>query len=560
MIPEPVVPHPHLVLQAVGTAIITANAQGLIDYLNPAAEEMTGWRLEDAKGRRVESILSIVDEHGRNRRPLTALQCEKGQATNLPQYGQLISRSGKAFTIQHSSSLLCDEHGRVVGTVLIFSDVTKTPSRWQEEMRPAAHDPLTGLVNRHELERRLDRALTSAQEQGARHMLGYLDLDNFQLVNDSCGHDVGDALLKQLARLLRGTLRARDTLARIGGDSFSLLLENCPEHRAKQIAEAMIAAVRQVTFCVGGRQRALGASIGLVPVTAERHNLRQLFSQADLACSTAKRRGHNQVHIYASNREAVDTVPSRSAHLARLQDALDHNRFELYAQPIVALSSQAERPLHYELLLRLVDRRNQIILPESFIPTAERYGLMTVIDRWVIHTALHDAAAVLNSIPQSGIVINLSGTSLNDGTLLNFLRDQLATSAVVANRICFEITETAAINSLMDAAQLINAIKAMGCRFALDDFGSGLSSFAYLKHLPVDYLKIDGSFVRDMIEDNVDQAIVVAMNKVGHLMGIQTIAECVETTAIVRKLKTLGIDYAQGYTIGRPRPLHSVAH
>lgn len=560
MIPEPSVPHPHLVLQVVGTAVITANVRGLIDYLNPAAEEMTGWRLADAKGRRLESILSLVDEHGRNRRPLTAVQCEKGGVINLPQYGVLVSRSGKEVAIQHSSSLLCDEHGRVVGSVMVFSDATNTQTRWQEEVRPAAHDPLTGLVNRHEFERRLDRALTSAQEHGVRHMLGYLDLDSFQLVNNSCGHDVGDALLKQVAHLLRGNLRARDTLGRIGGDSFSLLLENCPEHRAIHIAESLLAAIRQVTFCLDGSQRALSASIGLVAVTAECQNLRQLLNQADLACSTAKRRGDNHVHIHVLNRETVDTLPSQSAHLARLQDALDHNRFELYAQPIVALSTQAERPLHYELLLRLVDRRNQVMSPETFIPTAERYGLMTSIDRWVIHTALHDVAAVLNGLPQSGIVINLSGTSLNDGTLCNFLGDELANSSVAAHRICFEITETAAINSLMDAARLMNTIKAMGCRFALDDFGSGLSSFAYLKHLPVDYLKIDGSFVRDMTEDTVDQAIVAAMNKVGHLMGIQTIAECVETTAIVEMLKSLGVDYAQGYTIGRPRPLQSMTH
>lgn len=560
MMPEPCVPHPHLVLKAIGDAVISADVQGRIDYLNPAAEEMTGWPLEDSRGRPLESIVSIIDEHGRTRRPLTAVQCEQqGGVVNLPQYGTLISRSGRQVAIHYSNSLLHDEHGRVVGSVLVFSDVTRVRTQWQEVVPPAAHDPLTGLVNRREFERRLDRALSSAQEQGVRHMLGYLDLDQFQLVNDTCGHDAGDNLLKQVANLLLDKLRARDTLARTGGDAFSLLLENCPEHKASQIAESMIGAIRQVTFCRGHTQYALGASIGLVPVTAECQNIHVLLKQADLACSTAKRRGENRVHIHLPSHDTVERQPSRGSHLARLQDALANNRFELYAQPIVALSAQTEPPLHYELLLRLLDRRNQVVAPEAFIPTAERYGLMTAIDRWVIHAALHDAAPVLNGVPQSGIVINLSGTSLNDGSLLDFVRDQLASSAVAPHRICFEITETAAINSLAQAAQLINAIKTLGCRFALDDFGSGLSSFAYLKHLPVDYLKIDGSFVRDMVQDTVDQAIVGAMNKVGHLMGIQTIAECVENTAILEMLKSFGVDYAQGYTIGRPRPLQSMA-
>lgn len=389
-------------------------------------------------------------------------------------------------------------------------------------------------------------------------MLGYLDLDNFQQANDSCGHAVGDALLKEIAELLLGKLRARDTLGRIGGDAFSLLLENCPERKARHIAESMIAAIRQVKFCLGGTQHGLNASVGLVPVTAQCQDVRQLLHQADLACSTAKRRNHGGVHIHVSNFDASERQQSPISHLARLREALDNDRLELYAQPIVALSAQAERPLHYELLLRLLGRHNEVISPEAFIPTAERYGLMRSIDRWVIQTALHDAAAVLNGCPNSGIIINLSGTSLNDNSLVDFVRGQLATSSVAAHRICFEITETAAINSLIQAAQLIHAIKAMGCRFALDDFGSGLSSFAYLKHLPVDYLKIDGSFVRDMVEDSIDRAIVAAMNKVGHLMGIQTIAECVETAAIVEMLKSLGVDYAQGYSIGRPRPLQSI--
>ncbi|MGF1615921.1 MAG: EAL domain-containing protein [Gammaproteobacteria bacterium] len=558
---EPTIPHPHLVLTAIGEGIITTDVQGLVDYLNAAAEKLTGWPLAEAKGRRLDAIVSIVDEHGRKRTPLSRPVCTaQSEVIRSSQHGVLISRAGQQFAIRYSSTLLRDEHDRVVGSLLIFSDITRAPHSWRETAHPPAHDPLTGLVNRHELERRLDRALSAAKEQGLRHMLGYLDLDNFKLVNDACGQAGSNELLKQVATLLLSKLRARDTLARIGGDAFCVLLENCPGYKARQIATALIRVIRQVTYRIDGRRHTLGASIGLVPITAASHDVRQLLNQADLACSTAKRRGGNRVHLHESDGAKTAFPPaSPCSQVTRLREALDNDRFELYAQPIVALSAQADRPLHYELLLRLVDQQNQLISPEVFIPVAERYGLMIHIDRWVIHAALQGSAAILDGAPQSGIVVNLSGTSLNDSSLLDFVREQLARSPVAASRVCFEITETAAINSLPQAAQLLHAIKTLGCRFALDDFGSGLSSFAYLKHLPVDYLKIDGSFVRDMVEDTVDQAIVTAMNKVGHVMGIQTIAEGVENAAIIEMLKRLGVDYAQGYNIGRPRPLRSIA-
>ena len=554
-------PHAELVLAALGYAVVTTDPAGFVDYLNPAAEKLTGWSLAEACGQPLEKVLPIVDEHGRKRRPVTVAQnLRAGQVIGLPRHSVLISRSGREYGIQHTTAILRNAAGTVLGAVLVFSDVTQARQRVREIAHQAAHDSLTGLVNRREFERRLDRAWQSARENGAQHVLGYLDLDQFKFVNDSCGHGVGDELLKRVGSLLMGKLRARDTLARVGGDEFGLLMENCPTQKARPIAESMVAAVRHFRFNVGGRPFVLGASIGLVAVSRDSEEPCQLLNQADLACYTAKRLGGNRVHVHQTQ-VGEPGLPSgaASSSVTGLREALENNRFQLFVQPIVALSARAERPLHYELLLRLLSARGTLVSPEAFIPTAERYGLMTAIDRWVIDSALHRAAAVLSGSPHAGIVINLSGTSLNDDSLLPYVQKQLADSAVPPQRVCFEITETAAINNLTQAARLIAAIKTTGCRFALDDFGSGLSSFAYLKHLPVDYLKIDGSFVRDMVEDTADQAIVAAINQVGHIMGIQTIAECVENAAIVEQLRHLGVDYAQGYDIGKPQPLERLA-
>jgi Amt family ammonium transporter len=341
-------------------------------------------------------------------------------------------------------------------------------------------------------------------DRKAVYALCYLDLDQFKLVNDTAGHVVRDQLLRQVADLLRTKLRARDTLARLSGDEFSLLLENCPLDRALQITKALVAAMLDFRFTWEGRSFDIGVSIELVCITAEANNTVQLLSQADVACYTAKDRGRNRVHVY------------------QIEDNL--------------------------------------MLPATFIPAAERFGIMAVIDRWVIRTVCHCAAKEVGSSLGAGIAINLSGNSLKDDSLLDFVRQQLFDTTLPPDRFCFEITETAAIGNLKQATWLITEMKKSGCRFALDDFGSGLSSFTYLKYLPVDYLKIDGSFVRDMVVEPIDHAMVAAINQVGHTMGIQTIAEYAESEANVAQLKALNVDYVQGYAIGSPKPLEGMGY
>ena len=447
---------------------------------------------------------------------------------------------------------------RSLGVVLVFHDVTENRQLARQLEYEATHDALTGLINRPEFERRLKRALNSTQQFGALHALCYLDLDQFKVVNDTAGHAAGDELLRQINVILSGMFRGRDTLARIGGDEFGLLLDNCPLERAQRIAQTVVSAIHNHRFHWEGLTYQIGVSIGLVPITAESQNTTQLFTQADVACYIAKKLGRNRVHLY--QREDTETVRHHGEILgaAGLRDALEQERFRLHYQPIVPLGGSDRRPARYEVLLRVVHKshryeNSELVLPAAFIPAAERYGMMGAIDRWVIQAAFREYA---DGIGQTGarIAINLSGNSLSDETLLNFIEAQFAAHAFPPERVCFEITETAAIQNLRQAIELMTALKRRGSQFALDDFGSGLSSFHYLKTLPVDYLKIDGSFVQDMTDNASDCALVAAINQMSHTLGIQTIAEYTDSLAIVERLRELGVDYAQGYFFGQPTP------
>jgi diguanylate cyclase (GGDEF)-like protein/PAS domain S-box-containing protein len=462
---------------------------------------------------------------------------------------------GKEKVLRISGKPIFGANGTFQGYRGADRDITETHHLAQQMAHQATHDALTGLENRREFERQLEQALASARSESTRHALCYLDLDQFKLINDSAGHVVGDQLLRQVAGLLLGKLRACDTLARLGGDEFSLLIKNCPLERALEIAEDLLTAIQEFRFSWEGRSFEIGGSIGLVPITSDAESTAQLLSQADVACYTAKERGRNRVYVYETHDSHSSQLHTQILRAAELADALGKNRFRLYGQPIVALPPGYDRPMHIELLLRLLDAENEILLAEEFIPAAERYGLMRAIDRWVIRTVLQEYGDCFARLPTAKIAINLSGNSLNDDSLLAFTRQILANSVLPPDRVCFEITETAAIDNLKQTSHFILEMKRIGCLFALDDFGSGLSSFAYLKNLPVDYLKIDGNFVRNMAEDTIDQAMVAAINQVGHTMGIQTVAEYAETEAVVEQLRKLGVDYAQGYGIGRPQPI-----
>jgi diguanylate cyclase (GGDEF)-like protein/PAS domain S-box-containing protein len=548
-------------LHSIGDAVITTDAHAVVDYLNPVAEALTGWTTADAHGRSLAEVFHIVDEQTRQPAPDPVARClAEGKIVGLANHTVLIRRDGHEYHIDDSAAPIRRRDGRVLGAVLVFHDVTETRQMARQLAYDATHDALTGLINRREFERRLERALASAQQYGARHALCYLDLDQFKIVNDTAGHAAGDELLRQIRTVLAGMFRERDSLARIGGDEFGLLLDNCPLERAVLIAQAVVGNIRDHRFHWEGRLYQIGASIGLVPITAEAQDTAQLLTQADVACFIAKELGRNRVHVY--QREDSETAQRHGEILgaAGLRDSLENGRFRLHYQPIVPLRAAEPRPVvRYEALLRVAHQgspgnrhdNGELVLPAAFISAAERYGLMGAIDRWVIRTAFREYPT---GIGRSGarIAINLSGNSLSDQTLLEFIEAQFAEHAFPPERVSFEITETAAIQNLRPAVGLMAALKSRGCQLALDDFGSGLSSFHYLKSLPIDYLKIDGSFVEDMVENASDRAVVAAINQMSHTLGMQTIAEHVHSRAIVERLSELGVDYAQGYFFGEP--------
>lgn len=542
-------------LHSIGDAVITTDAERRIDYLNPVAERLTGWSCGEARGRPLSEVCRIVDEETSEPvvDPIAACLCE-GRTLQLNDK-ILIDRSGQKRAIEDSASPIRQSDGQILGAVLVFHDVSDKKRMAKQLQYDAAHDALTGLINRREFERRLDRALESARRHGIDHALCYFDLDQFKVVNDAAGHAAGDTLLQRVRSLLIGKFRDRDTLARLGGDEFALLLESCGIAEAVRIAESVVNTFRDWRFVWEGRVFQVGASAGVVPITAQSLSSADILSKADVACYTAKERGRGRIHLYR------DSVAGRSKHhaellvAATLTDALEQQRFRLFAQPIVALSADEPVVSRHEVLIRLLDADGRLIEPGGFVPAAERYGLMPAIDRWVIAAAFSAYEGSVAAAEGSEISVNLSGASLNSEELLTFVLTQFDRYQVPPARICFEITETAAIHHLEHATQFVNEVRRRGSRIALDDFGGGVSSFLYLRMLPADYLKIDGSFVETMADNAADEAVVSAINDVGHKMGFATIAECAVSDAIVDRLRRMGVDYAQGEALGMPRPL-----
>jgi diguanylate cyclase (GGDEF)-like protein/PAS domain S-box-containing protein len=543
-------------LQSIGDAVITIDALGLVQYLNPAAETLTGWTSFEAQGALLGNVFDVRDEsNDQHALDLVAESLARNVRVRLSDHFVLLNRNGLRYLIEAWASPMHSKAGVSLGVVVVFRDVTEARRMVHELAHHASHDALTGLKNRREFDQRLEHAITSSKEHDSQHALCYMDLDMFKLINDTAGHNAGDELLRQITGLLQNKIRNRDTLARLGGDEFGLLLDNCPLAKAKEIAQMLVSAVHEFRFVWEGRIFQIGVSIGLVPITVETESAGQLLTHADVACYTAKDLGRNQVHVYHQQDSETARRHSEILRVAELREALEQGRFCLYSQPIVALDRAANPCTHCELLLRLVDTQGELVLPKAFIPAAERYGLMASIDRWVIHTALYDYTETLGTSPELEFAINLSGNSLSDDGLLEFIQQQLASSRLSPQQVCFEITETAAIHHLHRAGHLISELRKLGCRFALDDFGSGLSSFTYLKQLPVDYLKIDGTFVRGIASDPVDYAMVAAINSIGHTMAIQTIAESAESDDVVEQLRSLGVDYVQGYAVGSPTRL-----
>ena len=545
-------------LHSIGDAVITTDADGIIDYLNPIAEQLTGWRSEQAQGLPLMEVFNAIHETARSplENPIDHCLREK-RIVALPSHTALIRRDGTEFSIEDSAAPIHDRGGNVIGAVLVFHDVSQARVMASQLAYQACHDDLTGLVNRREFEVSLARALETARQNNEQHAMCYIDLDQFKVVNDTCGHIAGDKLLKELSARFQTEMRDTDTLARLGGDEFGVLLEGCPLKTALSIADALRVAAKEFRFIWRGKTFDIGASIGLVPITAESSSVADILSAADSACYVAKEKGRNRIHLYQIDDAALAQHKVEMQWLSRIHRALDENRLCLYYQPMLPLNPNIDDGAHYEILLRMRDRKGQLVVPMAFIPAAERYNLMPAIDRWVIRavfTALHAQNNGNGKNPVT-CAINLSGQSLCDDTFLDFVVDQLDYHSTNPAQICFEITETAAISNLMPAIRFISTLKNMGCRFALDDFGSGLSSFAYLKNLPVDYLKIDGSFIKGIVNNPIDHALVDSINQIGHVMQIQTIAEFVEDKAILEVVRNIGIDFGQGFGIARPQPL-----
>ena len=540
-------------LQSIGDAVISTDADGRIDYINPVAENLTAWRLEEARGRPIGEVLTLVDEL--TREPIdNPLLCVLGRARNnsATEHAVLITRGGHEVAIQETAAPICDRQGKVIGAVMVFHDVTRERRLKRALSYQASHDALTGLINRREFDNRLRAAVPAAQRGEATHALLYIDLDQFKVVNDTCGHPAGDRLLRDITGLLQSRVRASDTIARLGGDEFGVLLESCTVEQATRIADGIRQSIRDYRFTWGAVTLSIGASVGVVQIRADTESVANLMSAADIACYAAKDEGRNRIHLYES--DGLSHPRHREMHwVARVTRAAEENRLELYFQPIRPIARG--RRAFYELLVRLRDDDGQLVPPGEFIPAAERYNVMSVIDRWVVRRAIEFLSAWrahAGSLPL--LAVNLSGTSLNEQSFIDFVMQQVEESRL-AEALCFEITETAAVTNLSNVAFVMQELKRRGCRFSLDDFGTGLSSFSYLKTLPVDFVKIDGQFVRRVAEDPVDRSMVEAICKVGHTLGIETVAECVEVQPVLDELERIGVDYAQGFFLANPLPI-----
>ena len=437
----------------------------------------------------------------------------------------------------------------------VSRDVTQSHQLTEQIAYQASHDHLTGLLNRREFEARVQDAVTNAIERGSQHAVCYMDLDQFKLVNDTAGHGAGDELLRSLVEFLQHLIRRGDTLARLGGDEFGLLLENCTQANAVELAQSIVDCVRRFRFSWKDQNFTIGISVGVAPIRADTESAIQVMSQSDVACYTAKDLGRNRIHIY----DATDSEPARLHEelfqAADLHEALAEDRFEIHAQPMYYLGKQEKRLHHYELLIRLVDKSGNLVAPGKFLPAAERYGMMSAVDRWVVKYTCRTFGSKFQLPPDVGLSLNLSRSSLLDESLIDEIIQEINQSPLSGNQICFDISESTVSLNPNETLRMIVKLKSTGCEVALDDFGSGLSSFAYLKSLPVEYLKIDGAFIQDMASDSIDRSMITMINDVGHMIGTKTVAKSVETEENMLALRKLGIDFVQGYYFGRPAPV-----
>jgi diguanylate cyclase (GGDEF)-like protein/PAS domain S-box-containing protein len=540
--------------------LIEGSIQGIIIqrdlkplFVNQAYADMLGYD-SPAEILAMESIEHHFAAHERDRfRGYKEARLRGEEVPSQYEY-EALRRDGSLVTLQNSVRVINWEGEPAIQSTVI--DISEARSLSEQLSYQASHDALTGLLNRRAFEQRLQKLLERARAEKTEHVLCYLDLDQFKVINDTCGHTAGDELLRQLVGVLRQQVPGRDTLARLGGDEFGILLERCSVKQAQRVTTAVLTAVDGFRFAWEERSFSIGVSIGVVSINEASENMVNVLSMADAACYAAKDAGRNRAHVYREDDAELAKRQGEMHWVAVINRALDDNRFHLVFQSIIPLAKGQGDGAHYELLVRMQDDNDRMVAPGAFLPAAERYNLSTHLDRWVITAAFQWLSQHPQQLQRLSLcAINLSGSSLGDDEFLEFVIQQFAEQNLLPEKICFEVTETAAIANLTHATHFIKALKGLGCRFALDDFGSGLSSFAYLKNLPVDFLKIDGMFVKDIVDDPIDLAMVKSINDMGHVMGKQTIAEFVENDAILEKLREIGVDYAQGYGIGRPQPL-----
>ncbi|MFZ0499330.1 MAG: EAL domain-containing protein [Steroidobacteraceae bacterium] len=550
-----------LALNSLVEAVIATDIEGRITYINPAAERLTSTPADQATGRTLEEIVGLIDETDRRllsdpvRQALTS-----GAAVTLGRRALLISRADAGErSIELSATPMRTVAGEQVGAVVLLHDVSEQRGLARQMSYQATHDALTGLVNRREFERRLEEAIEIGHRGDGQHVLCYLDLDRFKVVNDTSGHLAGDSMLREVAKLLRDAVRDSDTVGRLGGDEFGMLLIGCPLEKARQIADDVCRSVGDHRFVWRDRIFNIGVSVGLVEISRESGTLEELLTAADSACYVAKKQGTGRVAVYSARDEAMARHTGEIQWLQKLQSALKESRFQLFYQPIVpAYGTDGGGPA-MEVLVRL-EEDGQHVLPAEFLRAAERYRLMGLVDRWVVQTTL--AALGRGAIPVASdrcVAINVSGQTLADSQFLEFVVECLDSTGVTPAQVCFEISETAVVANLDHARRFVGVLHGMGCQFALDDFGSGVGSFSNLKSLPLDYLKIDGSFIRNLARDTVNQAMVTAMIELARTLNFKVIAEQVEDSAALDAARRIGVDFLQGYAIARPQLLRLAA-
>jgi diguanylate cyclase (GGDEF)-like protein/PAS domain S-box-containing protein len=548
-------------LESIGEGVITTDPSGIIDYMNEAGEQLLDCDRSVAIGKTLVDLIALVDEVDGDSLGDPVRQClAERRRVSLGRRALLVARQSKReFSTELTASPIRGPDREIAGCVVIFHDVSEMRGLAREMSYQASHDPLTGLVNRAEFERRLDQALSSPRGDHASHVVCYLDLDRFKAVNDSCGHMVGDNLLREIAALLKDQVRDTDTVARLGGDEFAMLLLGCPLDKARQIADDVCQAVNNYNFTWQDRLFELGVSIGLVEIDSESGTAETALTAADSACYVAKQQGRGRIHVYSARDEVLARERGEIQWLQRVQHALKENQFELYSQSIIATAGRVPYGPAAELFLRMPDESGKLVTPSQFLSAAERYQLMSHLDRWVVRAALAGLASDTPHLPEGrSCGINLSGQTLGDEEFLEYVVDLLDHTGVEPHKICFEVSESAVMNNIDHARRFINVLHGIGCRFALDDFGSGIGSFSQLRQLSIDYLKVDGTFTRDVGQNSVSREMLSATIKLSKSLDFLVVAEQVEDQESFDALRELGVDFIQGYIVERPHPLGRV--